>query len=236
MKWIEVSKGREALGRLIAGENIDFGQIERLDDRPSGVDDDEVASVAQDVLKLLQNSKEGRSKDADFEREACVLLRQRLEPSPSEIAERGFWVRLSLKYFSDVIRERHPWGDSGPRFENYGLKGRFEGLILRLWMRGHLGFSPGDANPFYYARLGDVDMWRSHVLRVDHGSCIAVSRAFLKLCFDPTPGTHSVLSTGEIRQLAKRLRRLHALSPFELMSQDQANELVRAEIAKLRAE
>ena len=74
------------------------------------------------------------------------------------------------------------------------------------------------------ARTGDQDLWRSHILRQDYANARVVARALLRLQAGQLAAKK--LSVDAVRELAKRLRRLHANVVFEFLDAPQAEGLV----------
>lgn len=163
-----------------------------------------------------------------FEAEACEIVHRNIpRDDPAMLADPDFWTYLSVVKLRDLVEWRY---GGRAKLENFGLgPDHKEGLVYRLWLRGELGFDPGNAqDPYRLAKMGDQDFWRSHVFRQSYGQCRNLVHALLRFQFD---AGKPVLSTEQIRELAKRLRRLQANVIFETLSADEAAEIVEREAA-----
>jgi hypothetical protein len=247
MEVISFAKGKEwyldaSLGH--ARETREYCTNVTISDE---VDTDLIRDVADHLLDSIKTVN-GKGKGAfnSFEAEAAIILHRELNLPPKVYSDRRFWIWLSIENFREIIEIRHPAKptDEGSHKAvnlslegNYGLAGAWEGLAFRLWSRGAYAFDPSfDLDPYYHARLGTGDMWRSHIFRVDHGSCVQLSRAFLRECYDETLSQSSApLNKDIVRAVAKRLRRHHARLSFEIFSQAEAERFVRSEIESVRS-
>ena len=146
----------------------------------------------------------------------------------------GFWRWLAVIHFREIIEMRHP--PKGGRFNlaNFGIGSLSDNFVYRVWLRGEIAYDreryPED--PYRLAQLGDQDFWRSHIFRQSYAQPRAFARAFLRFQFEGTP--QGRLRTSEIRELAKRLRRLYANVVFELLSEEEAFDLISEEAKKVR--
>jgi hypothetical protein len=236
MKIISLNDAEQWYETLAGGEPCSVASLVKEDPSGQNIDEDHLKAIASDLVGMAREV-EGRRKSAfiEFESSASVLLHKELYLLPETIACREFWTWASLTAFRELIEIRHPDKDGGmSKQANYGFRSRWDGLIFRLWSRGDQGFDKDfDSDSYYHARLGHGDMWRSHVLRVDHGSCRQVSHAFLREAYDPaTSCSGAPISVAVVRKVAKNLRKLHATVPLELLSQQDAESLVREEIRR----
>jgi len=169
-----------------------------------------------------------------FEAEACPELHQALPFDPQMLADYEWWMWLAVFHCRQLVDWRHG-GETGLAAPaNFGIGNGSENLFYRMWLRADAGYDPTRSDPYQLARRGDQDFWRSHVFRQGYGRCRSLVRALILYQFpDGSAGSPS-LKTGEIRELAKRLRRLHPNVFFEYMDANAAYELVRAEAQRAR--
>jgi hypothetical protein len=85
-------------------------------------------------------------------------------------------------------------------------------------------------DPYHLARLGDIDFWRSHVLRQGYSNGRQFARALAQFQF---PGGKPHLSIDDIRELAKRLRAARTNLIVEIMDRDRATQFILGEWSKL---
>lgn len=106
-----------------------------------------------------------------------------------------------------------------------------------MWLRADIGYDPKRKDPYELARRGDQDFWRSHVFRQSYGRCRTLVRALILYQFpDGSGNNRPTLKNDEIRELAKRLRLLHANMVFECLDQNSAYELISQEAERVKAE
>jgi hypothetical protein len=249
MKIVTFAKGLNWHSETSGGRSVSVDDFVSDIEAGHSIDEDILTELSESLTKKIKtlqgnaNDKFNNIAGFDFEAYAAIelhkCLRSSLNLSPIVIQDRRFWIWLSIIHFRQLIEIRHPCQESLlSRKGNYGLSAPWEGLLFRLWSRGEYGFDPrfNNNDPYYHAQLGSGDMWRSHILRVDHGCCKEVSRAFLRECYDAKTSLEVVpVSVPIVRELAKRLRGKHALSMLEYYSQDDAVALVRAEMKVAKA-
>lgn len=158
--------------------------------------------------------------NSTFESRACVVLHSNLVLSADAAADPGFWRWLSLGPLLPVIKLRH----LPLRPEHVGLGSPWDALLSRLWFRADLSVDPADEYPYALSVLGDLDFWRSHVLRADYSSCRQLLRALIRFQFpkenDCKPRLKpSGSSENGMRALAKRIKLRHAVVAFELLDE-----------------
>ena len=162
----------------------------------------------------------GLQANATFESRACVLLHSNLAPTADAVADPGFWRWLSLGPLLPIIELRH----ESLRPEHVGLGSPWDALLSRLWFRADLSVDPDDEDPYALSGLGDLDFWRSHVLRADYSACRQLLRALLRFQFPAENESKPRLkpsgsSEGGMRALAKRIKLRHAVVAFELLNE-----------------
>ena len=162
----------------------------------------------------------GLQANAAFESRACVVLHNGLAPTADAVADPGFWRWLSLGPLLPVIKLRH----EPLRPEHVGLGSPWDALLSRLWFRADLSVDPDDEDPYALSGLGDLDFWRSHVLRADYSSCRQLLRALLRFQFPAeNEGRPRLKPSGRsedgMRALAKRIKLRHAVVAFELLNE-----------------
>lgn len=201
------------------------------------VDSKPVDRMVRD-LRTLQSEFRATLKRKDqeggrFEREACAVVHGALltfERAP--LADPDFWTYLAVARLADVIEWRFGTEGHPAAAANYGVGQRTENMLFRLWLRGELGRGEG-TDPYELAKTGDQDLWRSHLLRQGYACVRPVARALLELqagrLRGPT-GKEKKLSIEDVRELAKRLKRLRANVMFEALDAARAAALV-AELA-----
>lgn len=167
---------------------------------------------------------------------AAVVHRWTMEQMlpPRMIADQQFWRWLAVIYGYDIIRWRYDDGKGGPiKRENFGLKGTRENALFRMYQIGSIVYDAGADDPYGLARAGDVDFWRSHILRQNYANAHPIARTLVKLQAGMLEG-EDPLRISEIRELAKDLRRLRANIVFECLTDDGAKRLVQERVPLAR--
>ncbi len=193
----------------------------------SGADFDKARSVAlSNVLWELAHElgKPGYS----FERQAASLVHQRLE-LPSIIAgDAGFWRWLTFSLDGDLgqlVDWRYPAQETGHAREQYfGLRQMKAGMYAYLWLCAQAVFDSTLEDPYELSRRGDVDIWQSHIVRIDFGSVPQLARAFIRFVF-PEEG-EQLLRREQYRELAKEVTRRNASMAFELLDDSESLQLI----------
>ncbi len=181
-------------------------------------------------LRKLKKSFPTKLRKADpegghFEQQACSIVHRALaDCDPTALADNEFWIWLAVLKYADIVEWR--FGATGRHAApaNYGIGQRIENMFFRLWLRAELVREPKAKDPYHLAKTGDQDLWRSHILRQAYANSRLIAKALLRL----QAGQLSVkrLTVENVRELAKRLRRLHANVVFEFLTFSQAEGLV----------
>ena len=163
-----------------------------------------------------------------FERLAASLVHQRLE-LPSIIAgDAGFWRWLTFSVdgaLTELVDWRYRNQKTGQTREQYfGFGQMKEGMYAYLWLCAQAVFDPTLEDPYELSRRGDVDIWQSHIVRIDFGSVPQLARAFIRYVFPV--GGEQFLHREQYRQLAKEVTRRNASMAFELLDDSESLELI----------
>jgi hypothetical protein len=173
-----------------------------------------------------------------WEAEAAVAVHDALRKYETPILmDLDFWTYLALGPLEKFVSWRYALGD-GPIPEsslpNFGVARRSENLIFRLWSRAQLVYDAKHPDPYHIARRGSVDFWRSHVLRQNFCNVRTFARCFVEFQY-PGSGNDENLSIDQIRELAKRIRRLSANVVFEVLDETQVAKMLARETAEIAA-
>ena len=194
----------------------------------SGPEFDEAESI--DLSNVLWELAHGFEKPGyAFERQAASLVHRHLGLHPIVAGDAGFWRWLTFSgegNLADLVDWRYPGQETGHAREQYfGFGQTKEGMYAYLWLcaQSVLDFTLGD--PYELSRRGDVDVWQSHVVRIDFGSVPQLARAFIRFVF-PDEETQ-FLRREQYRQLAREVTRRNASMAFELLDDSESLELIR---------
>ena len=174
-------------------------------------------------LEAMRLKYADRVDPLEFDADLAVELHSRARFQPAESNDVAFWRWLAIEHGQDLVRMRH--GENAGR-ANYGLGSRWRNLFERSWFRAELSFNVDAADPYSLTKRGGSDFWASGIIRHRYSSARNMVRALIGYQFpydDPFKGR---LGTDEVRELYKRLSRIHASIAFELLSFEQCNELL----------
>jgi hypothetical protein len=168
-----------------------------------------------------------------YEGEACVVVHEGLSAVDRHVmADHDFWTWLAVVWLPDIVEWRFGTDGRPAMRANYGIGQRSENMFFRLWLRAELG-KTATKDPYEFARFGDQDLWRSHLLRQGYANARVITQSLLKLQSGRLRNRGKVvgrIAGGDdpqgVRLLAKRLRRLRANVLFECLTPQQAEGLV----------
>lgn len=173
-----------------------------------------------------------RGQGGSFEANASPVVHRALSIPPEVAGNGGFWRWMTFYGADGDLLRIVNWRfadrpeESRVAAANFGIENTWEGLFARLWWRGAIGHDPEAEEAYRIARLGDMDLWRSHILRVEYGRCENLSRNLIRYMY-PNEGRRRIMSVKKLRELAKQLRILDATYAFEVMTDDQIQALLR---------
>ena len=170
-----------------------------------------------------------------FESEACSCVHRDLPRDPQVLSDPEFWLWLSIAQFWAIVDWRHG-GESGHSAPaNFGIGSLSENLFYRMWLRADIGYEPERDDAYALAKRGDQDFWRSHLFRQGYGRSRNLAQALIRFQFpDACPGDPT-LKIREIRELAKRLRRLDPNLIFDYLDAGDTFQLIKREAEKAKA-
>lgn len=218
--------------------NVQLEDIRRKAGEGEAVPSGPLEELRAKLLKLkAKYPVKLRAKDpagGRFEGEACGIVHTCLSGLDRHaLGDQDFWTWLATDYLSDILEWRFGSDGRPAEHKNYGIGSRTENMFFRLWLRADLVKMAGP-NPYELAKLGDQELWRSHILRQSYAAARSVVFALLKLQtgkLSVDGKTAKSLYSGDdknegIRALAKRLKRMRANILFEYLTPQQADALV----------
>ncbi len=179
-----------------------------------------VQDAAAKARQLIPESRQGSDPDR-IEGQAAVHLYEVLQDTPVVVLDdRGLWRWLSLAHFWDFIawREEKPFA-SGNHLKYLDCNNSSEAVLPRMYRRV-AALGGAEHVHLAYAIPKGTDFWRSHVLRIKTATTPAMTRALVRF-----QAEHQ-LKTEEIRELAKRLRRVWANAVLEIYDDNEAAGLI----------
>ena len=199
---------------------------------------------AADALRRIRDKAEevGEKLDVNtFDKDACAVLHRELEIPPNLIAADGFWRWLAVEKFGDLASTRSPKSrDSGfvlPR--NYGAYASVtDNRIAIMWFRADMVYDPEAEDQYHLAtRPAYTDFWESGIIRHRYAWSRNLARSLVRFQYRDRESDQAFLhSTHEegIRELYKRLRRLHTTVSFEYLSNDEIMAILEQKSTDLK--
>lgn len=188
---------------------------------------DKINELRIELLKLKSKyPAELKQRDENggrFEAEACEIVHRCLPFDPQAFADPHFWTWLAVTQLSEIVEWRHGGEGRFAALPNYGVGSRIESLIFRMWLRADLVFDSSAKDPYWLAKRGDQDLWRSHILRQGYASVRELAKTLVSF---QCPQNGNRLTTDGIRELAKRIRRLRANIMFEFLNPGQLTNIL----------
>ena len=184
--------------------------------------------AALNEIKAVMWRYEMAGNASAFDSEASVTLHRSLRIDPISASNGDFWVWLAVSHFHETIEWRHA-SENGAHLRNYGIGNKWDNLLARLWFRADTCYDSSAGDPYWLARRGAIDFWESGIIRVRYASCRALARAFARYQYPEANDTRGILhptNPNGIRQLYKRLKRLHATVAYECLDDAAASALI----------
>jgi len=260
---LTITKAQEfMLAKQKSGETSSLDQDAYVDIRGVGKD---IADILDSLKEEIDNLIVAKSEfNKDIDKELRPLVHQYLNGLDEEIlADRDFWRYLSTIKFHNLVLLRHPKTNKSSNEEisddlanskfdgnwnNYGALRTDvkESLIYRLYLAANLSYDAGNKkDPYHLARIHDVDLWQSHIVRVMSGDNSKYVKA-LVIWFKNRDSWYKDNKraseieklfgnygnnprTRHLRDLVKRVRRLRSNIVHEFLSDAEINELVNVE-------
>lgn len=197
-----------------------------IGDGPSVLEEVDLDGLHKNLKNLWARCK-GANKAAIFEAEGSAILHSALMGLPPYVAtDPEFWMWLTFMpcsgQFAQLVALR--FGKKA-KPANYSLGPLVESLYFRLWWRGY----KGQADNYDIAKRGDIDLWRSHIIRIESPMADNMVKALVKTIM-PQPNQVKVPIRQEvIRALAKtKITARHASCAYETLTEDQCMSLVKS--------
>ena len=202
---------------------------------------DEIATaLVAELEALLKDYVQGGGREVAmaYEAEASVLVHQRLPAHPA-LGDPEFWTWLAVVRGPELVVQRYAINrKSGvpkiPGTDNFSSRSSPENLFFRLWFRGEMGYCEELEDPYFYARCGDIDIWRSHLFRQGYADARPFAHALLNFQYPKGPSSTPRLSINAIRALAKRLSRARTNIFFEFMDEARSVAFIENEHRKMQ--
>lgn len=150
-----------------------------------------------------------------------------LEPLPTLVLnDHGFWRYAVVHALYDVIDWRYP-KDNGTRW-GASPSQQIRNVLFAWFVRGQLCRDFTDEQLSIVNRVGDIDIWTSHVIAVLHGSSPAIMFEFLLKCssWQNSSGGYDEFSRLAFRDLAKQLQALRSNFVFDVIDPKTAMQIV----------
>ena len=198
---------------------------------------DGIAAEIIEKLETIYDRVDGQEADLSndrFEAEASVLIHKSL-PRDEALSDPEFWIWFAVSHGALLVRRRYPSSEKKPFPDksNFTSSNARETLYYRLWVRAELARDPELADQYELAWYGDIDFWRSHVLRQMSSEAGPILSALIHFQHPNGPDGEKRLKQGEVRDLIKHLKRAAANVMVEAMDNDAAKDFVEEQWNKV---
>ena len=223
---LPVEVARRAFNAYVADQEVKL-IVQEGTAQVAGAEFDEARAI--DLSNFLYELAHGLGKPSyAFERQAASIVHQRLDIQPIVAGDAGFWRWLTFSEdgnFAQLVDWRYPNQETGHAREQYFGFGQMKGgMYAYLWLCAQAVFDPTLEDPYELSRLGDVDIWQSHIIRIDFASVPQMARAFIRFVFPEKGG--QFLRREQYRQLAREVTRQNASMAFELLNDSESLEFI----------
>lgn len=235
------SKATEVLAKIRSGEEFEEDDYVVYKGEESDVNlgfinelKAELKSLKVKYPEVLSSRDEEGGK---FEAEACSYVHKKFRNCPPEaLSDHEFWRFICVFRFNDLVEWRHGSDESPAHLNNYGIGQTKRNVLYRMFMRAELSYDLTLDDPYSLARLGDKDLWESHIIAVNTGNVRTFVRALLKYLYPSKKNGPSLLKTLEVRTLAKLIKRLRANVFLEVYEEQRALALLHTLGARAQAD
>ena len=216
---------------LLREDELDDSALKELVVEKEGgdVNRELVVDLSDVLFSTVQSVGRKRGFQAEFDRIVAAEVHSRLSLSPIVAGDPGFWRWLTFSNdgdFASLVDWRYGGGEELVARAKYFALGRIkESMYGYLWLRADAVYDMALDDPYEFCRYGDVDIWQSHIVRVDFGSVPSMARSFIRFVH-PEPGVQR-LSREEYRALASELTRRNASILFELFDDVDSLDFVK---------
>jgi len=203
------------------------------------VDLTELEEIVAGVTGRVPEEKISEPKRDLLEGELCSQIHSAivgLEQSCFEaLDDPGFWSYLSFKHFRELIEWRHSETFDGYKLNPDKMKVNAvkyffdptlkEGVLSRMYMRGHIAVDEGGNYDLASGRVGSGDLWRSHVTRVRTAESPWIAKALARFWIQnewlttESPG-------GGLRALGKLVNRRRSNIVGIVLDADESDKVI----------
>ena len=164
-----------------------------------------------------------------FDRHASVILHRDLDLPPNLVADDGFWRWLAVENLWPIVEARA--GGEWAHLRNYGIDASAtDNRIAILWFRADMVYDEVSQDPYHLARQpAHTDFWESGIIRHRYAWSPNLARSLVRFQYRNASSAQAFLhSTDErgIRELYKRLRRLHSTVSFEYLNDQELQAIL----------
>jgi hypothetical protein len=170
-----------------------------------------------------------RAKDGVEGQLSIELYKSLKNLGPAVLTDPGFWRYVAVWEMFEFIQ----WRDGDKcKLQSFGAgthNPTWDCVPKRMFVRARIAEQArGQKGAEALASVAGTDLWRSHVLRVRTGNCPALSAALVE-AWD-----REDIRTKEVRDVAKRIKRLRSNLIYELMDEQQIEDVLSRQIAVAR--
>jgi len=162
-----------------------------------------------------------------FDSQAAPLVFEALNVLPFAILnDIDFWRYMAVHVMYDVVDWRYP-KDNGSRWGSNPSQS-IRTITYAWFIRGQLCQNFDSEEIALVNKVGDIDIWTSHVIAVLHGSSSAIMFEYFRKCVEWQKPNGGWNQWGRLafRDLAKQLKALRSNYVFDIIDKLSARQIV----------
>ena len=198
----------------------------------SNITDAPLQLLNRKLNRLMEELKKSGPKNEkmrwqNFDSQAAPLVFEALNVLPFAILnDIDFWRYVAVHIMYDIVDWRYP-KDNGSRWGSNPSQ-PIRTISYAWFVRGQLCQNFSVEENALVNKVGDIDIWTSHVIAVLHGSSSAIMYEYFKKCVEwqkPNGGWNK-WGRFAFRDLAKQLRALRSNYVFDIIDEVSAKQIV----------
>lgn len=171
-----------------------------------------------------------------FDARAAKIVHDAIPSEHEAVCDWEFWIWAACIPLRGILKRRYA-GLPEDKIElgNYGISSYSENFVYRSWLRAEICTIDSETGPSDLVFRGGSDFWRSHIFRQRYAASPVFARTLLTIVYpfseDPRK---SSLTTDQVRELAKRLRKIGSNLLFPILDEGTSRTIIQEEIARIR--
>jgi hypothetical protein len=219
-------------GNSTAPTNVVQGFLTQKGQAGSDITDAPLQLLNRKLVRIMEDLEKSGPKNEKvrrqkFDSQAAPLVFETLNSLPFVILnDIDFWRYVAVHIMYDLVNWRYP-KDNGSRWGSNPTQA-IRTITYAWFIRGQLcqNFNPDEIA--LVNKVGDIDIWTSHVIAVLHGSSSAIMFEYFRKCVEWQKPNGGWDQWGRLafRDLAKQLKALRSNYVFDIIDKLSAKQIV----------